>query len=432
MRKSKLDRFYQRTIDERIEALIAENYLEDQSIAEFKDSLILPAEVANHMIENQIGTYHLPLGLGLHFLIDGNEYLIPMATEEPSVIAAACFAAKTIRRAGGFTTEVSERVMIGQIALKDIKDKVKAIDAVKAAEEEIITIANEAHPSIVKRGGGACNIKLRWIDEDIEQDTPSLLVIHLHVKTLEAMGANIINTMVEAVKPYLESITDGKAIMGILSNYATECLATARCHIPVDILARHGLSGIEVRDRIIEASQFAIADPYRAVTNNKGIMNGIDALVIATGNDSRAIEAGAHAYAARSGQYRSLSKWTKADNGDLLGELSLPLPVGTVGGSISIHPGAKFTHQILGFPDAKQLESIIVSLGLAQNFAAIRALVTDGIQKGHMALQAKSLAISSGATGDEIQKVARALRREKHMNLKTAREILLKLREDDQ
>src|SRR5690625_57455 len=429
MKKKQLDRFYNKTVNQRIETLIEENYIEDQSINNFKESFNLPEDIANHMIENQIATYQVPLGIGLHFLIDGNDYLVPMATEEPSVIAAASFAAKTIRLAGGFKTEIDDRVMIGQIALKDIKNKEKAIQAISSAEKEILTIANDAHPSIVKRGGGAVGVEVRFIASDKHYDTPSFLIVHLLVETLEAMGANMINTMAEAVKPYLESITDGKAVMGILSNYATECLATATCQIPVKYLERRGHKGEDVRDGIIEANQFALADPYRATTNNKGIMNGINALVLATGNDTRAIEAGVHAYAARSGQYRSLSKWTKAENGDLLGELTIPLPIGTVGGSISIHPGAKFTHELLGSPDAKELESIIVSLGLAQNFAATRALVTDGIQKGHMALQAKSLAINAGAKGDEINKVARSLRREKHMNLQTAKTILKQLRQ---
>lgn len=428
MSRKQLDRFYHKTINQRIETLIDQEHIQEQSIDEFKESFKLQEDVANHMIENQIGTYQVPLGLGLHFLVDDNEYIVPMATEEPSVIAAASFAAKTIKLAGGFTTEINDRVMIGQVAIKDIKNKDQAIQAILAAEQEIITIANDAHPSIVKRGGGATGIEVRWIEADAEYNTPSFLIVHLHVETLEAMGANMVNTMAEAVKQYLELKSEGKAVMGILSNYATECLATATCRIPIDILERRGLSGADVRDRIIEASQFAIADPYRAATNNKGIMNGIDALVLATGNDTRAIEAGVHAYASRSGQYRSLTTWTKAENGDLLGELTIPLPIGTVGGSINIHPGAKFTLKMLGSPKAKELESIIVSVGLAQNFAAIRALVTDGIQKGHMALHAKSLAINAGATGDEIRKVARLLRKEKHMNLATAQNILEKLR----
>lgn len=428
MKRIQLDKFYNRTIDQRIEALIAGDYLDSKSVESFKQSLDLPEEIADHMIENVVGTYQIPIGLALHFLIDGDEYLIPMATEEPSVIAASSFAAKTIRLAGGFTTEISNRTMIGQIALKDIQNKQQAIQTISEAQEEILSIANNAHPSIVKRGGGARAIETRWLEEDPDYDTPSFLVVHLHVETLEAMGANMINTMAEAVKPYLEEITGANAVMGILSNYATECLATARCQVPIETLERRGLSGADVRDKIIEANQFALADPYRATTNNKGVMNGITAVVMATGNDTRAIEAGAHAYAARSGQYRSLTRWSKAENGDLIGELTIPLPIGTVGGSINIHPGAKFTHHMLGSPNAKQLESIIVSVGLAQNFAAIRALVTDGIQKGHMALHAKSLAINAGATGEEIQKVARLLRKEKNMNLKTAEEILNKLR----
>ncbi|GAA4080327.1 hydroxymethylglutaryl-CoA reductase, degradative [Amphibacillus indicireducens] len=428
MKKNRLDKFYNKTIDQRIEALMNGDYLETQSIDSFKQAFVLPEEISNHMIENVVGTYQLPLGLALHFLIDGEDYLIPMATEEPSVIAAASFAAKTIRLAGGFTTDISNRTMIGQIALKNIKNKDDAIQAISEAEAEIISIANNAHPSIVKRGGGARSINVRWLEADAEHGTPAFLVIHLHVETLEAMGANMINTMAEAVKPFLEEMTEANAVMGILSNYATECLATARCKIPATMLERRGMSGTDVRDKIIEANQFAIADPYRATTNNKGIMNGISALVLATGNDTRAIEAGTHAYAARSGQYRSLTKWSQAEDGDLIGELTIPLPIGTVGGSINIHPGAKFTHKLLGSPDAKQLESIIVSVGLAQNFAATRALVTDGIQKGHMALQAKSLAINAGATGDDIQKVARLLRKEKHMNLQTAKTILQTLR----
>lgn len=428
MKKNQLDKFYIKTIEERIEALIELNKTDHRSVADFKADLILPEEISDHMIENVVGTYQLPLGLALHFLIDGQDYLIPMATEEPSVVAAASFAAKTIRLAGGFTTEAQSRMMIGQVALKDIDDKELAIEEIIKNQDQIISIANSAHPSIVKRGGGAQKIDLRWIDKDDEYGTPPFLVVHLHVDTQEAMGANMINTMAEAIKPYLEQLTGARAVMGILSNYATECLVTARCQIPVNILERRGFSGEEVRDRIIEANQFALADPYRATTNNKGIMNGISAVVLATGNDTRAIEAGAHAYAARSGQYRSLTKWTKAENGDLLGELTMPLPVGTVGGSITIHPGAKFAHHILGSPHAKQLESIIVSVGLAQNFAATRALVTDGIQKGHMALQAKSLAINAGAKGEEIQKVARRLRKEKHINLNTAKQILAELR----
>ncbi|MDP4107257.1 MAG: 3-hydroxy-3-methylglutaryl-CoA reductase, partial [Bacillota bacterium] len=280
------------------------------------------------------------------------------------------------------------------------------------------------HPSIVKRGGGAKEIVVRQIAADPALEKPAFLVIHLHIETLEAMGANIIDTMVEAIKPYLEKLTNGTALMGILSNYATECLATASCQIPVSLLKKGNYSGEEVRDRIVEACQLAIADPYRAVTHNKGIMNGIDSVVLATGNDWRAIEAGAHAYASRSGQYRSLSTWSKAKNGDLIGSLTVPLPIGTVGGSINIHPGAQFSKRILGCQNAKELESIIVSVGLGQNFSALKALVTEGIQKGHMGLQAKALAISAGAKGKDINLVADRLKQRKNMDFANAKEIL--------
>ncbi|MFB1049411.1 hydroxymethylglutaryl-CoA reductase, degradative [Paraliobacillus sp. JSM ZJ581] len=427
MKQAFLSKFYQKSIKERFEALVAAEVISEDDTVNFNDKFQLPNEIANHMIENQIAIYGVPLGLGLNFLINDNDYVIPMATEEPSVIAAASYAAKTIRQASGFSTTVHNRSMIGQIPLKNVPDMVYAERVLSEKANHIIEKANAAHPSIVKRGGGAKSIKTRIIEANDMYDSPAFLVVHIHVDTLEAMGANIINTMVEAIKPYIENVTGGSAIMGILSNYATECLVTSTCRIPVHLLKRTGYTGEEVRDSIIEACQFALVDPYRAVTHNKGIMNGINAVVLASGNDTRAIEAGVHAYAAKSGQYRSLTNWTKAENGDLLGEITVPLPIGTVGGSISIHPAAKFTSQVLGSPSAKELESIIASVGLAQNFSAIRALVTEGIQKGHMGLQAKSLAISAGAKGDQIEKVTEQLKQAKNMNLATAKSLLRKL-----
>lgn len=427
MKQSNLSKFYQKSLIERWEALVSAGVIAEDDTSDMNNHLQLPNEIANHMIENQIGTYDVPLGLGLNFLINNKEFVVPMATEEPSVIAAASYAAKTISQAGGFTTTVHNRTMLGQIALKDVSDLSLAEEVLLKAADDIIEKANAAHPSIVNRGGGAKSIEVRIIEANDTYDSPNFLVVHIHVDTLEAMGANIINTMVEAIKPYIEEITDGSAMMGILSNYATECLVTSTCRIPTHLLERAGYTGEEVRDRMVEACQFALVDPYRAVTHNKGVMNGVDAVVLATGNDTRAIEAGVHAYAARSGQYRSLTNWTKAENGDLLGEITLPLPIGTVGGSISIHPAAQFTKQVLGSPSAKELESIIASVGLAQNFSAIRALVTEGIQKGHMGLQAKSLAISAGAKGDQIEKVTKQLKQAKNMNLETAKALLSKL-----
>ncbi len=428
MDKQPLHKFYEKNRLERIKALEQAKAISAEDAALLEKGLVLPDETADHMIENQIAKYELPYGTALNFLIDGKEYVVPMAIEEPSVVAAASSAAKIINKAGGFRTTVSSRMMIGQVALMDVPDPIRAKTVIMAHAEDILQTANEAKPSIVKRGGGARKLEVRLIPADEKAGTPAFFVVHLHIDTREAMGANIIDTMAEAIKPHLEEWTGGRALMGILSNYATECLATAECRIPVPLLEKNGMPGEEVRDRIIEAAQFAYADPYRAATHNKGIMNGVDAVVIATGNDWRAIEAGAHAYAARSGKYRSISTWSKAENGDLLGSLTLPLPVGTVGGQISIHPAAGFSKRLLGYQNAKELESIIVSAGLGQNFSAIKALVTDGIQKGHMALHAKSLAISAGASGSEIDRVAEKLKQSGTIDLATAKKILKEIR----
>ena len=430
MESKYLHKFYQKSREERIEALVAAKVISEADGKLLHQGLSIPEDVANNMIENQISKYELPIGLAMNFLIDGKEYIVPMAIEEPSVVAAASSAAKLIKQAGGFQTTIQERSMIGQVALKNVPNIEAAQKALLEKKEVILQIANDSKPSIVKRGGGAKDMTVRILPADEELGTPTFLVVHLHIHTLEAMGANIIDTMVEALKAYLEELTGGEALMGILSNLTTECLATTECQIPVSLLARGEFSGEEVRDRIVEATQFANVDPYRAATHNKGVMNGIDAVVIASGNDWRAIEAGAHAYAARSGQYRSLTTWKVAENGDLYGSLTIPLPVGAVGGQISIHPGAQFSKRLMGYENAKELEAIIVSVGLAQNFSAIRALVTEGIQKGHMGLHAKSLAISAGATGEEIDAVTEHLKQSKTMDLATANEILLALRKN--
>lgn len=425
MNTDKLAKFYKKTYEEKIEALVEADLLSNEQATTLKQGDInLNQDVGEHMIENYIGNYSLPLGVAMNFLIDDHETVVPMAIEEPSVIAAASFAAKIIGSAGGFTTVVSERIMIGQVTLKEVLDPSAAIKKIEASRQKILDRANEAHPSIVKRGGGAKDLTVRLLEAEPAENIPSFLVVHLHIDTQEAMGANIVNTMMEGIAPYIEELTKGTALLRILSNYATECIATATCTIPSHKLKTGNYSGEEVRDRIVEAAQVAWVDPYRAVTHNKGIMNGVDAVVVASGNDWRAIEAGVHAYAARSGQYRALSKWHTNENGDLVGTLTLPLPVGTVGGSISIHPAAKLSRTLLQEPDAKRLESILVSVGLAQNFAAVRALVTEGIQKGHMGLHARSLAISAGAKGAQVEKIAEALKKAPHMNLQTAKEIL--------
>lgn len=425
VKKEYLDKFYKKSHAEKLEALKDAGVISKEDFDGLKeDTLKLPSDVANQMIENFIMHYEFPFGVAMNFVIDGKEILIPMVTEEPSVVAAASNAGKMVGLSGGFETEMDERLMIAQMALKEVTDVEETKLVILGKEAEIIDLANAAHPSILNYGGGARRVDVRVISADAEFGTPEFLVVHLVVDTGEAMGANIVNTMAEAVAPYLEELTGGSSLMNILSNYATESIATARCVIEPKYLATSSMSGETVRDRIVEATQFAIADPYRAVTHNKGIMNGIDSVLLATGNDWRAVEAGVHAYAAKSGQYRSLSRWTTDVDGNLVGELQVPISVGSVGGTLSIHPGAQFAYRLLGQPNANLLSRILVSVGLAQNLTAVKALVTEGIQKGHMGLQARSLAIRVGATGDEIELVAKELQNAKHMNSETAKAIL--------
>ena len=350
------------------------------------------------MVENQIEIYGLPYGIVPELIVNGKSYIVPMVTEEPSVIAAASYASKLINLAGGTTTIQKKREMIGAIAI--VRSPL-TLDEVKAKldkqKESLFMVANNTHPSIVKRGGG---IRSVWVEEK-SSDNERFYIFYVSVDTQEAMGANMLNTILEALVSPIEEITEGESIMAILSNLATNSVVTAKCVLSPSILDSKTCKGEEVLDRIILASEFSKADPYRATTHNKGIMNGIDSVVIATGNDWRAIESGAHAYASLSGQYQPLTQWTKDEEGNLVGTITLPLPVGTVGGSISIHPGAQFAHELLGHPSAVELAGIIASIGLAQNLAAVRALVTDGIQKGHMRLQAKSLGLSVGTTEEE-------------------------------
>lgn len=425
MDTTKLSKFYKKSHEEKIDALFEAGVISDEDKQTLlSNNLDLNLETGSNMIENHLGNYSLPLGVAMNFLIDGTNKVIPMAIEEPSVIAAASFAAKIISTGGGFSTDVPDRQVIGQVTLKHVDNMAEAREIVLNAKQAILDRANEAHPSIVKRGGGARDLTVRILEETDQKGFPAFLSVHLHIDTKEAMGANIINTMMEGIAPYIEELTGGTALLRILSNYATESLATSQCIIPAHALKVGKYTGEEVRDRIIEATQVATIDPYRAVTHNKGIMNGVDAVVAATGNDWRAVEASVHAYASRSGQYRSLTTWEKNEQGDLVGSLTLPLPIGTVGGAISIHPAAQLSHTILGHPNVNELAGILASVGLAQNLAAVRALVTDGIQKGHMGLHARSLAISAGAKGEQVQQVADLLKQAPYMNLAAAKEIL--------
>lgn len=407
---------------ERIQMLKENGFLSDEFEQILKKNENLSLETSNQMAENGIGTFALPFSIAPNFIVDGKDYAVPMVTEEPSVVAGCSYAAKIIGKSGGFTTEILNRKMIGQVALYEILDFDNAISMVLKNKNKLLKIANDVYPSIVARGGGAIDIDVRNIDE--------FLVVYLFADVKEAMGANILNTMLEAIKTPLENITNGKSLMAILSNYATESLVKAKCEVNIKLLSSSMEKSIETAKKIELASKFAKLDVYRAATHNKGIFNGIDAVVIATGNDWRAIEAGGNAFAAKNGKYEGLTTWTFDESENKLkGELTLPMPIASVGGSIGLNPSVKAAFNILGNPNAKTLASIITSVGLAQNFAAIKALVTTGIQHGHMKLQARSLALLAGAKGKEIDiAVERLLESGKSINLENVKEILEKIK----
>jgi len=424
MKSSRIPGFYNMSVEERRSLL--ENMLDVSSEEwdELYKNAPLSVETADNMIENVIGTFQLPLGLGLNFLINGKEYVVPMAVEEASIVASASHIAKMVRAAGGFHTEATERIMIGQIQVVGCPDMKAAKMAILNKKEALIDAANAAYPSMVRRGGGAEDIEVRILNEESNSKYGQMLVLHLYVNTCDAMGANLINTMVESIAPIVEEITGGKVYLRILSNYADKCLARARCVIPAEMLATGDYSGEEVRDGVIHAYEFAASDPYRAVTHNKGIMNGIDPVVIATGNDWRAVEAGAHAYAARTGSYGSMTTWSKDEEGNLVGEIELPMSIGTVGGATRVHPLAKLSLSIMKIESAKELAQVIVAVGLAQNLGALKALATDGIQKGHMALHSRSVAIAAGATGEMIDIIAEQLIEQKEIRVGKAKELV--------
>ena len=377
------------------------------------------------MSENVLATFALPYSFVPDVVVDEEVYQVPFVTEEPSVVAAASFAAKIIKRSGGFKTTIHNRQMIGQVALYQVANIEVAIKNIQNHKQELLELANQAHPSIVNRGGGACDLRVEWLNGEAE-----FLVVYLTVDTQEAMGANILNTMLEALKTPLEELTGGESLMAILSNYATEALVTATCEIDIRFLDRNKSEALDIAKKIVLASQFAKQDPYRASTHNKGIFNGIDAVVLATGNDWRAIEAGAHTYASRNGSYQGLTTWSiKEATQTLCGEITLPLPIATKGGSIGLNPTVEVSFDLLKQPTAKEFASIIASIGLAQNFAALKALVSTGIQHGHMKLQAKSLALLAGAKDTEIAPLISQLVSEKHFSLKRAQEILENIRQ---
>lgn len=420
-RSSRLPGFYKLSLEERRAAVAEVGELDPRSIAALSGKRSLTSEEADHMIENVIGVFGLPLGIAVNFLVNGREVLVPMVVEEPSVVAGASYMAKLTRSCGGFTAKSNESEMIAQIQILEVKNLEAAQKRLLEHKEELLIKADEVDQVVTQLGGGARDLEVR-----ILRDTPvgPMLIVHLIYDTRDAMGANMVNSAAEALTPQLETLTGGRAHLRILSNLADRRLAEAHCRIPTGELAFGEFSGERVRDGIIEAWAFAEADPYRAATHNKGIMNGIDAVLIATGNDWRAVEAGAHAYAARSGRYTSLSKWWSNQDGDLEGELEIPLAVGVVGGATRVHPAAKANLELLGVGSARELAEIIVSVGLAQNLAALRALATEGIQRGHMGLHARQIAIAAGAQGPMVEHVADQLAAEGAVSLKRAQEIV--------
>lgn len=422
---SRLEGFRNLTPAERWRKVVEAVGLGEEDAALLQSPGALPVETADGMIENVIGTFELPMGVAANFTINGCDYIIPMAVEEPSIIAAASFMARIVRDCGGFETSVTEPLMRAQVQIVGLSDPYGARLKILSERQRIIAAANACDKVLVELGGGC-----RDIEVHVFPDTPggAMAVMHLIVDVRDAMGANTVNTMAERVAPMIEELTGGTVRLRILSNLADLRLARARVAITPEALATKELSGEEIIDRMVEAYQFAAIDPYRAATHNKGIMNGIDPLIVATGNDWRAIEAGAHVWAVRKGHYTSLSTWEKDKAGRLVGTLELPMAVGIVGGATKTHPLSKLALRILNISSAAELSQLCVSLGLAQNMAAIRALATEGIQRGHMALHARNIAIVAGATGAEIETVAKQLASDHDVRVERARDILAALR----
>ena len=423
---SRLPGFYDKPQPERAAVVSAWAGLDPKAQAALDGTGGLTPAQADHMIENVVGLHSLPLGVAVNFLVNGRDVLVPMAIEEPSVVAGASFMAKLIREGGGFHAHADDPHMIGQMQIIGSPDLQSARMALLEQKSRILDLANQIDPVLIKAGGGARDLEVRVI-----ADSPigPFLVAHLIYDTRDAMGANAVNTACETLAPTIEQITGGRVHLRILSNLADRRLARAWCKVPTASLAFGDYTGERVRDGIIEAYAFAAADPYRAATHNKGIMNGVDAVVIATGNDWRAIEAGAHAYAARDGRYTSLSTWGKDANGDLVGTLEMPMAVGIVGGATKVHPTAQAALKLMGVTTARELAEIIVSVGLAQNLAALRALATEGIQRGHMGLHARQVAIAAGAVGNEVEIVAGKMVVEKKVRIDRAEEVLREIRE---
>ncbi len=418
-KSSRLPGFHKLSIEDRIEKVKEFAGLSDEDVHLLKSGEPLPIEIADKMIENVIGVMGLPLGIATNFLINGKDYLIPMAIEEPSVVAAASNAAKMLRAGGGIRSNASDSLMIAQVQLVKVPSPHTAKYIILERKAEIIDVANSTNPILQKIGGGVRDVEVRVLDSPVGP----MVITHLIVDVKDAMGANTVNTMAEAVAPLLERWTGGKVYLRILSNLADRRLVRSWGKVPKDVLG-----GEDVVEGIVNAWAFAAADPYRAATHNKGIMNGVIAVALATGQDTRALEAGAHAYAARSGKYSPLTVWEVDGNGDLTGYLEMPMAVGIVGGAVKVNPLAKLSLKILRVRTARELAEVMGAVGLAQNLAALRALATEGIQKGHMKLHARQIAITAGAQENEVDLVVDEMLRRGEIRLDVAEEILRSLR----
>jgi hydroxymethylglutaryl-CoA reductase len=410
---SRLEGFYKKSVPER-QAFLQDRYNLTESEVQAIQTGGLGSELGNRLIENVVGLYGLPFGIAANFQINGRDYLIPMVIEEPSVVAASSHAAKLVRDSGGFSASADAPTMIGQVQIVDISNVDAAREKILAARDEIIALANK-NSTLVPFGGGVRNFEIRTFPQT---RVGAMIVVHLLVDVRDAMGANSVNTSCEAIAPLLEKITGGRVVLRILSNLADKRVARASGRVKREAL------GDDVIRNIVIAQTLAEVDPYRAATHNKGIMNGIDAVVVATANDWRGVEAGAHSYAARSGQYRALTTWDRDVNGDLLGSIELPIPSGIIGGTVNAHPLAKIALKILGVKTAPEFAGVLACVGLAQNLGAIRALSAEGINRGHMALHARQIAISAGATGEQIDKIADQMAEEKNVSIIRAKELL--------
>jgi len=414
-KSSEISGFYKLNLKQRMNTLKEIAKLSDEECELLQRSSALPLEMADRMIENVIGTFALPLGIAVNFLINNRDYLIPMAIEEPSVVAAASYAAKMVRDGGGFHTSSTPPIMIGQIQIVNVKDPYAARQRVIQGKSEILKKANEQDPVLVSAGGGARDLDARVIDTS----RGPMLIVELHVDCRDAMGPNAVNTMAEAVAPMVEKLAEGRVLLRIISNLATKRLVRASCIVP-----KESVGGEEIVNGIIDAYAFAAADPYRAATHNKGVMNGIIGVVMATCNDHRAVEAGAHAYAVKDGHYTALSVWEKNLRGDLVGSMELPMAVGLIGGAVRTHPIAKIALKILGVKTANEFGEVLAAVGLAQNLGALRALAHEGIQKGHMSLHARNIAVAAGAEGEMIDSVAQKMVQERKIRMDRAKELI--------